>query len=228
MTNKPITQWALDDRPREKLTSKGAEALSDAELIGILLATGTKTKSAVDLGREIMQTADNDLNKLARMSVKDLCKINGIGPAKAITIAAAVELGGRKKTVQIQAKAITASLDVYNFIGPRLEDKQYEEFWAILLTRSNKVIKAVQISEGGISGTVVDPKKIFRFALEESASGVILCHNHPSGNLKASQQDLDITNKLVKAGEALEIKVLDHLIVSNEGYLSFKDEGLMS
>jgi DNA repair protein RadC len=227
LKNKPITQWAMDDRPREKLLNKGPVVLSDAELIGILLATGTKSKSAVDLGREIMESADADLNKLARMSVKELCKINGIGPAKAITIVAAVELGGRKKTVHSQNKTITGSLDVYNYIGPKLEDKQYEEFWAILLSRSNKIIKSVQISEGGISGTVVDPKKIFRFAIEESASGVILCHNHPSGNLKASQQDLDITRKLVKAGEALEIKVLDHLIVSNEGYLSFKDEGLI-
>jgi DNA repair protein RadC len=223
----PIKAWAEDDRPREKLMLKGREALSDAELIAILLATGTREQSALDLARSIMQNAENDLTMLARMTVRDLQKMKGIGPAKAITLAAALELGSRKKGGELKQKIISVSRDAYAYFGPKLEDKAYEEFHILLLNRNNRVMSSEQVSHGGISGTVVDPKRVFKTAVEQGASGIILCHNHPSGNLNPSQQDLDITRKLVAAGKLLEINVLDHIIVSIQGYYSFADEGKM-
>jgi DNA repair protein RadC len=223
----PINQWAEDDRPREKMLLKGKNSLSDAELIAILLATGTKDLSAVDLAKRIMTDAQNDLNILARMSITDLQKIKGIGPAKAITIAAALELGGRKKSGEIKQKAISSSRDAYDYFGPKLEDKSFEEFHVLYLNRANKVISEVQISEGGVAGTYVDPKKIYKLALEHGASSIILCHNHPSGGLVPSQQDINITQKIVAAGKLLEIMILDHIIVSIAGYYSFADEGML-
>lgn len=223
----PIKAWAEDDRPREKLVLKGKEALSDAELIAILLATGTREYSALDLARNIMQQSENDLAYLARMTVHDLQKMKGIGPAKAVTLAAALELGSRKRSGELKQKIITGSRDAYAYFGPRLEDKSYEEFHILLLNRNNRVMSSEQVSHGGISGTVVDPKRVFKTAVEQGASGIILCHNHPSGNLNPSQQDLDITRKLVAAGKLLEINVLDHIIVSIQGYYSFADEGKM-
>jgi DNA repair protein RadC len=227
MVHTPITQWAEDDRPREKMLLKGKNALSDAELIAILLATGTKEYSAVDLAKQIMTVAQNDLNLLARMTIADLRKIKGIGPAKAITIAAAMELGGRKKAGEIKQKSISSSRDAYEYFGPKLEDKAFEEFHVLLLNRANKVITEVQISEGGVAGTYVDPKKIFKLALEHGACSIILCHNHPSGGLVPSQQDINITQKIVSAGKLLEIMVLDHLIISIAGFYSFADEGML-
>ncbi len=221
-----IKNWANDDKPREKLSSKGKEALSDAELLAILLATGTRKKSAVDLARDILQLANNNLNNLAKLSINNLCKIDGIGPAKAITIIAAIELGGRRKTGTVQdQKFITSSTDAYNFFGPLLQDKPYEEFWILLLSRNNKILKPYRVSEGGVSGTVADPKRIFKAAIDNSASGIILCHNHPSGNLKPSSADNQITTKLVAGGKQLDIAVLDHIIVSTVGYYSYADEG---
>jgi DNA repair protein RadC len=223
-----IKNWAAEDRPREKLLLKGKSALSDAELIAILLGTGTTTLSAVDLAKNILQSAGNNLHELARLSIKDLTKIKGIGEAKAITIIAALELGRRRKELEQEEKPkIGSSRDAYEILKSELLDIPHEEFWILLLNRANRVIKKSQISQGGVAGTVADPKIIFKIALEELASGVILAHNHPSGNLNASQADIDLTKKLKEAGKLLEIQVLDHIIVAGQNYLSFADEGLL-
>ncbi|WP_448518022.1 RadC family protein [Rhodoflexus sp.] len=224
----PIKHWAEDDRPREKLLQKGRAALSDAELIAILLGTGTASLSAVDLAKQILATADHSLYNLARFSIKDLQKFKGIGEAKAVTIAAALELGRRRKETEAPKRIrIRSSQDSYEAIRPHLADIQHEEFWVILLSRSNEILQKVNISTGGVAGTVVDPKIIFKSALEHSASGLILVHNHPSGNLRPSQADIDLTKKLVAAGYVLEITVFDHLIYTDSGYFSFADEGMM-
>ncbi|WP_250630520.1 RadC family protein [Rhodoflexus caldus] len=224
----PIKHWAEDDRPREKLLHKGRAALSDAELIAILLGTGTTSLSAVDLAKQILSAADNNLYNLARFSIKDLQKFKGIGEAKAITIAAALELGRRRKETEVPKRVrIRSSRDCYEAIRPHLADIQHEEFWILLLSRANEIMQKVNISSGGVSGTVVDPKIIFKTALEHTASGLILVHNHPSGNLTPSQADIDLTAKLIAAGKVLEITVLDHLIYTDNGYFSFMDEGMM-
>ncbi|HTJ51537.1 MAG TPA: DNA repair protein RadC [Cyclobacteriaceae bacterium] len=223
-----IKSWAVEDRPREKLLLKGKSALSDAELIAILLGTGTTTISAVDLAKQILQTSNYNLHELARISVKDLMKIKGIGEAKAITIAAALELGRRRKESEPDEKPrITSSADVFDNIKAELMDIPHEEFWVLLLNRANRVTKKKQISLGGVAGTVADPKIIFKLALEELASGVILAHNHPSGNLTASQADIDLTKKLKEGGKLLDIQVLDHLIIAGKKYFSFADDGLL-
>ena len=222
-----IKNWAEDDKPREKLTSKGRENLSNAELLGILIGNGTRNKSAVDLARDILQLAQNDLAKLATLSVKDLCKVNGIGPAKAITIIAAIELGGRRKQALEATKFISSSKDAYAYFGPLLQDKQYEEFWILLLKQNNAIIRAHKISEGGMTGTVADPKRIFKAALENNAARIVLCHNHPSGSLKPSAADIKLTEKLVAAGKQLDLGILDHIIISYKGFYSFADEGII-
>lgn len=223
-----IKSWAPEDRPREKLLLKGKSALSNAELIAILLGTGTTTLSAVDLAKNVLQGAGNNLHDLARLSVKDLTKVKGIGEAKAVTIVAALELGRRRKELEHEEKSkIGSSGDAYDVIKSDLMDIPHEEFWILMLNRANRVIKKSQISQGGVSGTVADPKIIFKMALEELASGVILAHNHPSGNLTASQADKDLTKKLKEAGKLLDIQVLDHLIIAGQKYLSFADEGLL-
>ena len=223
-----ILSWAEEDRPREKLLLKGKSALSDAELIAILIGSGTKSLSAVDVGKKILHEASNNLNELARFSVKDLKKIKGIGEAKAITIVSALELGRRRKEEDFKDKIkISSSNDIYELIKPELMDLPKEEFWIILLNRANRLIKKEQISSGGISGTVADPKIIFKAALDQYASSIILVHNHPSGNLKPSQADINLTKKMKEAGKLLEIPVLDHIIFSDEGYLSFADEGML-
>lgn len=223
-----ILSWAEEDRPREKLLLKGKSTLSDAELIAILIGSGTKSMSAVDVGKKILNEADNNLNELAKFSVKDLQKIKGIGQAKAIAIVSALELGRRRKGEEYKEKVrITSSNDIYQLIKPELMDLQKEEFWIILLNRANRLIKKEQISSGGVSGTVADPKIIFKAALEQYASSIILVHNHPSGNLKPSQADINLTKKMKDAGALLEIPILDHIIFSNEGYLSFADEGIL-
>ncbi|MFM9944634.1 MAG: DNA repair protein RadC [Bacteroidia bacterium] len=225
--HKPITQWAEDEKPREKLILKGKESLSNAELIGILLSTGTKSKSAVDLGREIMELAQNDLNTLARFNVSEYKKINGIGEAKALTIMAAVELGSRRKLTDAVKQKLTTSKHAFEILQPLIGDKQYEEFWMISLNRASALISARRISDGGITGTVVDIRRIFKLALEENAISIILAHNHPSGNLKPSDADIKITRSLVEAGNIMNIQVKDHLIISNNGFFSFADEGLI-
>jgi DNA repair protein RadC len=223
-----ILSWAEEDRPREKLLLKGKAALTDAELIAILIGSGTRDLSAVDLSKIILQKASNNLNELAKISIKDLMKIKGIGEAKAISIAAALELGRRRKDSEIVRRArISSSRDAYEQIRPYLLDLPHEEFWVLLLTRANEVIRPVQVSQGGVSGTVADPKIIFKIALEHLASSIILVHNHPSGNLKPSEADRELTRRLSAAGKLLEIPILDHLIFTDAGYLSFADDGLM-
>ncbi|MCK5277323.1 MAG: DNA repair protein RadC [Cyclobacteriaceae bacterium] len=223
-----ILSWAEEDRPREKLLLKGKAALSDAELIAILIGSGTRSISAVDVAKMILAKADNNLNKLAKFSVRDLRKIKGIGEAKAISIVSALELGRRRKDSDFSEKVkITCSNDIYQIMKPELMDLQKEEFWIILLNRANGLIKKEQISSGGISGTVADPKIIFKAALDQYASSIILVHNHPSGNLKPSKADIELTNKMKTAGKLLEIPVLDHIIFGDEGYLSFADDGML-
>jgi DNA repair protein RadC len=223
-----IKRWAAEDRPREKLVLKGKATLSDAELIAILLGTGASRLSAVDLAKNILQAVNNDLNALARLTVKDLMKMKGIGEAKAITIISALELGRRRKDFHVAERPkIAGSSDAFEFLKADLLDIPHEAFWIILLNRANRVIKKHQISQGGVAGTVADPKLIFKVGVEELASGIILAHNHPSGNLTASQADIDLTKKLKESGKLLDIQVLDHIIIAGKKYFSFADEGLM-
>ena len=223
-----ILSWAEEDRPREKLLLKGKSVLSDAELIAILIGSGTRSVSAVDVAKMILSNANYNLNELAKFSIKDLKKVKGIGEAKAITIVSALELGRRRKDSEFAEKVkITCSNDIYQFMKPELLDMPKEEFWVLLLNRANRLIKKEQISSGGVSGTVADPKIIFKAALDQYASSIILVHNHPSGNLKPSQADIKLTNKMKEAGSLLERPVLDHIIFGDEGYLSFADEGML-
>ena len=223
-----ISQWAEEDRPREKLLQKGKSALTDAELIGILIGSGTRTLSAVDLAKQILHHSANNLHQLAKLSVKDLMKFKGIGEAKAISIVSALELGRRRKEMEPMIhQVIRSSEDAFQVIKPDLLDLPHEEFWVILLRRNNSVLRKHRISLGGVSGTVADPKIIFKKAVEELSSAMILAHNHPSGNLKPSQADINLTKKLKQAGELLEIPVLDHLIIGEQNYYSFADESMM-
>ena len=223
-----ILSWAEEDRPREKLLLKGKSVLSDAELIAILIGSGTRSISAVDVAKMILSNANYNLNELAKFSIKDLKKVKGIGEAKAITIVSALELGRRRKESEFAEKVkITCSNDIYQFMKPELLDLPKEEFWVLLLNRANQLIKKEQISSGGLSGTVADPKIIFKAALDQYASSIILVHNHPSGNLRPSQADIKLTRKMKEAGSLLEIPILDHIIFSDEGYLSFADEGML-
>ncbi|MEY4931082.1 MAG: repair protein RadC [Bacteroidota bacterium] len=223
-----IKSWSPEDRPREKLLLKGTTALSDAELVAILIGSGTPKLSAVELSKKILLHGKNNLNELARLSVKDLTKIKGIGEAKAITIIAALELGRRRKEQDPEEKPkITSSKDAFDLLKGDMMDLPKEEFWVLLMNRANRVIKKKRVSEGGVSGTVADPKIIYKLALEELASGIIVAHNHPSGNLQASQSDIDLTKKLKEAGKFLEIQLLDHIIIANQKYLSFADEGMI-
>ncbi len=225
-TYTPINQWAEDDRPREKLLLKGKAVLSDAELLAILLGSGTVSVSAVDLAKQILASANNNLHELAKLSLKDLMKFKGIGEAKGITIISALELGRRRKNSEPKKRdKITASSDVHEIMSPYLLDARREEFWVLLLNRANEVIRTEKISEGGVSGTVADPKLIFKTALDHLASALILVHNHPSGNLKPSQADLQMTQKMKEAGKFLEIPILDHVIFTDHGFYSFVDEG---
>lgn len=223
-----IKSWAEEDRPREKLLLKGKSILSHAELIGILIGSGTASLSAVDVAKQILSHNNNDLNQLAKLSVKELMKFKGIGEAKAISIVSAMELGRRRKDTQSTLKPrITCSKDAYENIKPELLDIDHEEFWTLLLNRSNMVIKKQLISSGGVAGTIADPKIIFKSALEELASSIIMVHNHPSGSLKPSQADINLTKKMKEGGKFLEIPVLDHLIFTNNGYFSFADENML-
>ena len=223
-----IKSWAEEDRPREKLLLKGKAALSDAELLGIQIGSGIKNMTAVELGKLILQSVNNDLNQLARLTVKDLSKFKGIGEAKAITIVSALELGRRRKNSETPERAkISSSNDAYEVLKPHLMDLPHEEFWIILLNRANQVMKCERISSGGVSGTVADPKMIFKVALENLCSAIILAHNHPSGNLTPSQADKDLTKKLREAGNYLDVPILDHIIFTDKVYLSFADDGLL-
>ncbi|HUX95468.1 MAG TPA: DNA repair protein RadC [Bacteroidales bacterium] len=223
-----ITEWAVEDRPREKLIQKGSSNLSDAELIGILISSGTKEKSAVDLGRELLSLVNNNLNSLGKLSIGDLKKLHGIGPARAVTIAAALELGRRRKLAEApEDPQIKCSKDVADIFQPLLADLPHEEFWILFLNRSNRVINRMKLSQGGISGTVTDVRIVMKKAIEYLASGIIVCHNHPSGNLNPSESDSKITLKIKEAGNLMDIQLLDHLIISDKDYYSFADNGLI-
>jgi DNA repair protein RadC len=223
-----IKSLAEEDRPREKLLLKGKASLSEAELIAILIGSGNKDQTAVELAQHILNQCGNDLNALARLSVNDLKKFKGIGEAKAISIVSALEIGRRRKEQEPTKKfKIQSSKDAYELLKGDLMDLPHEEFWLILLKRNNEVIKKEQISRGGVSGTLVDAKIVFKRALEETSSSIILAHNHPSGNLKASQQDINLTKKLKEAGKALDISVLDHLIITDHSFFSFADNDML-
>ncbi len=223
-----IKHWAKDDRPREKLLLNGAENLSNSELLAILIHNGSREKSAVDLAKEVLKLGKDNLSELGRLSIKDLMKIKGIGEAKAITIAAALELGRRRQSANpLQKTIISTSRDIADYLQARLKDYRHEVFAVLFLNRANKINHFEIISEGGITGTVADPRVILRKALEEDAVNIILCHNHPSGSLKPSRADEQLTSKIKEAARLLDITVIDHIIVSETGYYSFADEGLI-
>ena len=227
-TSFSIKSWNEDDRPREKLLLKGRAALSDAELIAILIGSGSRDESAVSLSQRILASANNNLSELGKLSIQDLMQFKGIGEAKAITIAAALELGRRRRGEEaLQKKKITSSLSVFELMQPIIGDLAHEEFWIVYLNNSNKVLQTSQLSKGGITGTVVDIRLAFKNAIQLGAVAVILAHNHPSGTLKPSQADIQLTKKLKTAGESLDIKVLDHLIVTEKAYFSFADEQML-
>lgn len=223
----PINQWAEDDRPREKFLLKGKSTLSDSELLAILIGSGSRNESAVQLCQRILASSENNLITLGKMSVSQLMQFKGIGEAKAISIAAALELGRRRRAEEaVELKKITSSKAVFDIMQPIIGELPHEEFWVLYLNNSNKVIYKAQLSKGGITGTVVDIRIIFKMAFEQNATGLILSHNHPSGKLIASEADLKITKRIKEAGQTLEIQVLDHLIITENGYLSFQDEGI--
>lgn len=223
-----IKNWAEDERPREKMLKNGATSLSNSELIAILINNGNKEKSAVDLARDVLQLGGNNLDELGKLSLKEIQKIKGIGVAKAITIAAAMEIGRRRHSSDfIQKQKVTTSNDIAQYLKTNLKDYTHEVFAVIFLNRANKINHFEIISQGGLTGTVADPRVILKKALESGATSLILSHNHPSGNLKPSRQDEELTQKIKQAASYLDIKVMDHVIVSDEGYFSFADEGML-
>jgi DNA repair protein RadC len=227
-TNYSIKHWAEDDRPREKLILKGRQNLSDSEILAIILGSGTRKKSALELAQEIMAKAGNDLYKLGQYSVNDLLSFHGVGTAKAVSIIAALELGRRRKeSLQKERLRVTSSEVAFEILRPLLSDIRHEEFYILLLDKSNHVLKVEQISKGGVDATIADGKIIFHLALSNLASGIILAHNHPSGNLKASMEDQKLTKKLAEFGQMVGIHVLDHLIITDYGYFSFSNQNLL-
>ncbi|MCD8741919.1 DNA repair protein RadC [Mucilaginibacter roseus] len=223
-----IKAWAEEDRPREKLSGQGRRSLTDAELIAILIGSGSRDESAVELSKRILHHYENDLNKLGKASITELCRFKGVGEAKAISIIAALEIGRRRNETESKPpEEVKGSHDVFKLMRRHLMDLNHEEFWIVLLSRSSKVLSKELVSRGGISGTVADPKIIFYMALQQQASAIILVHNHPSGNLKPSQLDIELTKKVANAGKMLDINVLDHLIITDKGFFSFADEGLL-
>jgi DNA repair protein RadC len=220
-----IKDLALEDRPREKLLKKGVQALSDAEIIALLLGSGSRKESAVELARKILRDVNHNLNELGKSSLNELQKYNGVGEAKAVSIAAALELGKRRKLADIKHKIqIKSSRDIFERFHPYMQDLSHEEFWVVYMNRANKIIDERRISEGGISGTVVDVKKVLKWALEKTASTLILCHNHPSGNLMPSKADETVTDKMKQAAQIMEMQMLDHIIIGQGEYYSFADE----
>ncbi|AWG21362.1 hypothetical protein FFWV33_07395 [Flavobacterium faecale] len=223
----PITHWSEDDKPREKLMLKGKAALSDAELIAILIGSGSRNESAVELSKRILNSVGGNLNALGKMSLSQLTEFKGIGEAKAISIMAASELGRRRRAEDaVELTKVTSSKLVFEIMQPIIGELPHEEFWILYLNNSNKIISKRQLSIGGITGTLVDVRLVFKNALELGAVSLILCHNHPSGTLVPSEADKNITRKLKAAGDSLEVKVLDHLIVTENNYFSFVDEGI--
>lgn len=223
-----IKNWSNDDQPREKLRDKGKSALSDAELVAILIGSGSRDESAVDLSKRILASVDYNLNELGKLSLKQLMAFKGIGEAKAITIAAALELGRRRRGEEaLEKKKIASSRNAFELLQPVIGDLPHEEFWIVFLNNSNKVLQKYQLSKGGITGTLVDVRLVLKMALEVGATGLILAHNHPSGTLKPSDADKNLTNKLQQAAQSLDIKVLDHLIITDKKYFSFADQNLI-
>jgi DNA repair protein RadC len=223
-----IKEWAVEDRPREKLLKHGSRSLSDAELIAILIGSGNLSETAVELGRRILSSVNNNLSDIGRRGIDYLKTFNGIGEAKAISIIAALELGNRRKDADVFVKRkITCSRDAADYFMPLLSDLNHEEFWVLLLDRGNKIIDQYKISQGGIAGTLIDVRIILKNALEKTAVSLILCHNHPSGTMEASDADLKITGKIKKAAELMDITVLDHVIIGQNRYLSLADEGML-
>lgn len=221
-----INAWAEADRPREKLKTKGRQALTDAELIAILLGSGSKGQSAVNLAQRLLRDVNDNLHELGKCSVKDLEKHKGMGEAKAVTVLAALELGRRRHLSDLRERPrVNSSRDAFNAIAPLLSDLTHEEFWVLLLNRANEIFARERISMGGMSGTVVDMKKVLKAALDVQAAAFIAVHNHPSGNLSPSQADIDLTRKMKDGGRLLDLPLLDHLIVSERGYYSFADQG---
>ena len=225
--NLSIKNWSENDQPREKLMLKGKHVLSDAELVAILIGSGSRSESAVQLSQRILASVDNNLNALGKLSIKQLTEFKGIGEAKAISIVAATELGRRRRAEEtVELKKITSSKAVFDIMQPIIGELVHEEFWVLFLNNSNKVIYKSQISKGGITGTVVDVRMVFKMALEQNAVAIILSHNHPSGKLEASDADKTLTKQLKLAGQQLTIPVLDHIIITENGYLSFRDEDI--
>jgi DNA repair protein RadC len=225
-TNFSIKNWAEDDKPREKLMLKGKAALTDAELMAILIGSGSRNETAVELSKRILSSVNHNLNALGKLSIKQLMEFKGIGEAKAITIIAALELGKRRREEEkVELVKITSSKISFEIMHPIIGDLPHEEFWIIYLNNSNKVIYKNQLSKGGITGTVVDTRIVFKTALEHNATSIILTHNHPSGVLQPSEADIQVTKKLKLAGENLDIRILDHIIVTESGYYSFADNG---
>ena len=223
-----IKDWALEDRPREKLLYRGIASLSDAELIAILIGSGNQEETAVELSRRIMENVKNNLNELGKLNVENLKSFKGIGDAKAISIIAAMELGRRRNhSSALEMNKITGSNDVACYLRPLIGDLQHEEFWALFLNRQNKVIDKQRLSQGGITGTVIDVRLVLKMAIEKHATSLVFAHNHPSGNLEASDADRKITKQLKEAGIVMDIPLLDHLIITQSGYFSFADEGLL-
>jgi DNA repair protein RadC len=224
-----IKDWALEDRPREKLLSKGLQSLSDAELIAILVGSGSKNETAVELCKRILASVSNNLNTLGKMSIQDLMKFKGIGEAKAISIISAMELGRRRKISEImEKKQINSSSEAYELFVSLLGDLQHEEFWVLYLNRSNRIIHQLKLSQGGIAGTVIDVRIALKHALEKLATGIILCHNHPSGNIQPSKSDINLTKTFRDAAKIMDIALHDHLIVSDGNYFSFADENMIN
>ncbi|MBT3382831.1 MAG: DNA repair protein RadC [Prolixibacteraceae bacterium] len=223
-----IKDWAVEDRPREKLLSNGSRTLTDAELIAILIGSGNVDETAVELSRRILTATDNNLNNLGRKGIHFLKSFNGIGEAKAVSIVAALELGKRRKEADVFTKnKINGSKNAADYFQPLLGDLNHEEFWVMLLDRGNKILDSFMVSQGGISGTIIDVRLILKTALEKLSSGIILCHNHPSGTMEASDADLKITKKIIDAAKIMDISVLDHIIIGQNSYLSLADEGML-
>ena len=223
-----IKNWSEKDQPREKLMTQGRQVLSDAELIAILIGSGNREESAIELCKKILNNSSNNLNELAKLSVNDLMKFKGIGEAKAISIVAALELGRRRKSEAVIDKVkLTSSKEAYEYLRPVLEDLPHEEFWILFLNRANKIIGKQLIGRGGISQTTADVKIVFKKSIDKQASAIILAHNHPSGNIKPSESDIQLTRKIKNGSELLDIQVLDHLIVGDGNYFSFNDSGMM-
>lgn len=226
--NLTIKEWALEDRPREKLMSKGISSLSSAELIAIIIGSGTRSDTAVELSKKLLNLVGNNLYELGKLDLASLRKVPGIGPAKAMAILACFELGKRRSAASRMPEIkISGSKDVFDLFQPLLGDLPYEEFWILLLNRANRVINKIKISQGGVSGTIIDPRIILKNAVDKLASTIILCHNHPSGNLKPSDADIKITTKMKESSQLMDINLIDHIIITEDSYFSFADEGMI-